>query len=397
MNVQSDLGRRHKFLLIALLLGSLLGLLAGEGLIRVLSNTDADGNLWLFGKILGPTQPRLGRLASLVEKLETEGEKALYVYDGALGWKFRPGATSEHGLYHIDERGIRTGARAAPRREDPIIALYGDSFTFCSDVRYEESWGYQFEELLADAGAGYQVLNLGVGGYGMGQAYLRWRSTHSELRPEIVVFGLYGENVYRNVNVIRAFYAPSTNFPFSKPRFVLEGDELGIVNVPCLPPREVLGALREPGGWEHLPMEHFYIEGELRLWQQSRLLRLLGDRFPLSSPQRKRRAACWKEDSEALRLAVRIVQRFHDEVQAAGSRFLIVHLLERGDLSRARAGRSLPHAALLAELDRRGITIVDPTRKLLELAELEGLSELFLPHYTQSANRVIAEVLARNF
>ena len=43
------------------------------------------------------------------------------------------------------------------------------------------------------------------------------------------------------------------------------------------------------------------------------------------------------------------------------------------------------------------MTIVDPTRELLELAELEGLSELFLPHYKPSANRVIAEVLARNF
>ena len=129
-------------------------------------------------------------------------------------------------------------------------------------------------------------MNLGVGGYDMGQAYLRWRSTHAELQPGIVVFGLSGDNVVGNVTVIRAFYSPSTKLPFSKPRFVLEGDGLGIENVPSLAPREVLEVLRNPQGWELLPLETLYVEGERerRPWQHSRLLSLLFDRAGGVSP-----------------------------------------------------------------------------------------------------------------
>jgi hypothetical protein len=399
MSAQASVGRRLSFILITLLLGGLLGFFAGEVLVRVLGGTDADGNFWFRGRILGPPQPHLTRLTNLVEKLEAEEGRSLFTYDVELGWSFRPGAVSEDGRYHIDDRGIRTGTRAASGREGPVVALYGDSFTFCSDVLYEESWGYQLEKLLAEAGKRSQVLNLGGGGYGMGQAYLRWRSTHLELRPKIVVFGFNAENVHRNVNVIRAFYFPGTKLPFSKPRFVLEGDELGIVNIPCLPPREVLEVLRKPQGWKLLPWETFYIEGEREgsLWQHSRLVGLLSDVAGGKGPREERSAACFREDSEAFQLTIRMIQRFHDEVRADGSRFMILHMPVQGDLADARAGQPMRQAALLAELDRRGMTIVDPTRELLALAEREDLTELFLPHYSPSANRIIAEVLARNF
>jgi hypothetical protein len=397
MIAQPRISRRRKFWLVSLLLGTLLGLLTGEALVRVLGDTDPDGNFWFFDRRLGPRQPPLARLTSLVEKLEAERGESLVDYDAALGWAWRPGAMRDP--YYIDERGIRAGAGAAPNRGGSRVALYGDSVTFGIEVSYEQSWGNQLEELLARTGKDYQVLNLGVGGYGMGQAYLRWRSTRSKLRPNIVVFGLQPENVYRNVNVIRPFYVPQTNLPFSKPRFVLEGDGLGIVNVPCLPPREVLRVLREPRLWEHRRMETFYIEDqrEMSFWQRSRLLCLVADRFG-GNPLGKRREACFQEDSEAFQVTVRLIQRFHDEVQAAGSRFLIVHLPQQSDLALARAGRPMPHAVLLAELNRHGMTIVDPTRELLELAEREGLTELFQPlrHYGPAANRVVAEVLASN-
>jgi len=392
--------RRRSFIVITLLLGILLGLLGGEVLVRVLGNTDADGNFWLGGRILGPQQPQRTRLTNLVEEFETREDASLFVYDAELGWNLRPGASSANGLYHIDERGIRTGARATPRTHGPIVALYGDSFTFCSEVLYAESWGHQLEELLAQAGKEHEVLNLGVGGYDMGQAYLRWRSTHAELQPGIVVFGFQPENVLRNLGLIRAFYVPGTKLPFSKPRFVLEGDELGLVNVPSLTPREMLEVLRNPWGWELLPLETFYLERERErsLRQHSRLLCLLLDRVGNANVGEERRVASYREGSEGFKLAVRIVQRFHDEVRAAGSQFVIVHLPNKSHLADIRAGRPMPHGALLAELARRGITVVDPTPELLRLVEQEGLPEIFgmHTHYASSSNRVVAEVLARD-
>ena len=147
-------------------------------------------------------------------------------------------------------------------------------------------------------------------------------------------------------------------------------------------------------------METFYVEGqrERSLWQHSRLLCLLLDRVGSRSLQEERRAACYRRGSQAFQLTVRIIQRFHDEVRVAGSRFVIVHLPSQSHLSTARDGQPMPHAPLLAELARRGMTLVDPTPELLELAEREGLAELFRSHlhYAPSGNRVIAEVLARS-
>jgi hypothetical protein len=389
--------KRRNSILIILLLGNLLGLVTGEVVVRALGHTDADGNFWLGGKIRGPRQPELTRLTSLIEEYEARPDEVMYAYDAELGWLWRPGATSEDGRYHFDERGIRTGAGATPRRDGPIVALYGGSVTFCAEVLHEESWGYQLEWLLAEAGRGHQILNLGVGGYDMGQAYLRWRSTHSELRPEVVVFGLSPMNILGNASVIRAFSSPATNLPFSKPRFVLEGDELGVVNVPSLPPRDALEVLRDPRGWELLPWE-LYVEGEreTKFWQHSRLLcRLFCSRSSLGDYQRVH----YREDSRAFQLAVRIIQRFHDEVQAAGARFVIVLLPDPDELEQARDGELAPHvSALLAELERRGMAVVDPTPELLELAEREGFAELFAPqtHFSPPSNRVIAEVLARS-
>lgn len=51
------------------------------------------------------------------------------------------------------------------------IAIVGDSFTFKLEVPYEKTWGHQFEIAL---GPGWQVLNFGVDGYGLDQAFLRY-------------------------------------------------------------------------------------------------------------------------------------------------------------------------------------------------------------------------------
>jgi hypothetical protein len=228
---------------------------------------------------------------------------------------------------------------------------------------------------------------------------LRWRSTHAELQPEIVIFGLSPENIIGNVSIIRAFHAPNTNLPYSKPRFVLEGNELSVVNVPCLPPREVLEVLRDAKSWDLLPMETFYtdFDHEEGVWHHSRLLRVLIDKISRRGDLGNMNAH-YSSGTEAFRVSVSIIQRFHDDVRAAGARFLMVHLPNQSQLEKALAGKPMPQAPLLAELSRRGMPIVDPTPELLELARRAGPAELFGPdlHFSPQSNRVIAELLARS-
>jgi len=122
---QANASSRRRSSLILVLVGSLLAIVAGESLVRVLVRTDTDGNFWLGGAIVGPRRPQLERLTKSLEEFETRPDELIYVYDPELGWKYRPGAASDDGRYHVDARGIRTGSAPHPTSEGPIIALYG--------------------------------------------------------------------------------------------------------------------------------------------------------------------------------------------------------------------------------------------------------------------------------
>ena len=87
-------------------------------------------------------------------------------------------------------------------------------------------------------------MNFGVGGYGMGQAFLRWLHLGAQFQPDIVIFGLQPENLKRNVNVFRQMLVPA-GMPFSKPRFALIAQELTLLNAPTLPPEQLTAVFED--------------------------------------------------------------------------------------------------------------------------------------------------------
>lgn len=390
--------RTRRFAAIAVVLGVALGLVAGELAVRGLSATDPNGSVMLGERFLNSERPGLARVTEVVDQLDARWRGIRLQYDADLGWTVRPGCDDGDGNFRIDERGVRIGNEPAPTGYGPVVALYGDSFTFGAEVRYEQSFGHRLQERLAEAGGGHRVVNLGVGGYGMDQAYLRWRATVAEFRPDVVVFGLHPENMLRNVNVIRVFYEPRGLMPFSKPRFVLDGDVLDLLNVPCMPPDEVQEVLRDPTRWDLLSQETFHVETipPPKPWQRSRLLCAVFDCNETGRIRNARKPACYRPGSEAYELTLRILQRFRDEVEASGSRFVIVHIPGRGPLSDAYDGGSMAHADLLSALVGLGMTVVDPTPELLALARRDGSGDLFMRrgHYAPPANQIVADVLA---
>ncbi len=88
------------------------------------------------------------------------------------------------------------------------IAIFGDSFAFGAQVPFEHTWGYYLENNLKEAGLNAEVLNFGVGGYGIDQAFRRWEKEGKAFSPHVVLCGFQPENVKRNVNLIRPIYAP---------------------------------------------------------------------------------------------------------------------------------------------------------------------------------------------
>ena len=105
----------------------------------------------------------------------------------------------------------------------------GDSYTFCQDVNYEDSWGYHLERQF---GGTAQVLNFGVPGYGIDQAYLRYLREVRTWRPDVVILAFISHDVLRTTMVYYAVSFPSSRLPGAKPRFVLKDDRLTLLNKP---------------------------------------------------------------------------------------------------------------------------------------------------------------------
>ena len=81
-------------------------------------------------------------------------------------------------MYRYNTQGIRSPVPAfTPRAAEGVlrIALFGDSFTHGDDVPVEHSFGQVLEQQLITAGIPAEVLNFGVGGYGIDQAMLRFK------------------------------------------------------------------------------------------------------------------------------------------------------------------------------------------------------------------------------
>jgi hypothetical protein len=130
-----------------------------------------------------------------------------------------------------------TGYRLSPageRLKTPCLALYGDSFTFGSEVAPEFAWGNVLTERL-----GCRVDNYGVPGYGTDQAYVYFQRRHRQAfdKAPVVILTHLSENIVRNITQDLGFIYDMTLA--LKPRFVAQSDgHLRLVPIPRLVPAD---------------------------------------------------------------------------------------------------------------------------------------------------------------
>ena len=167
--------------------------------LRVFSRSDVDGNVWVGPlRVLPYRVPVEDVRARIAEYLDSG--KSFLKYDPDLGWTIRPNGSSSDGLYHSNADGVRTGADRAraplePRPGVLRVAVFGDSFAFGADVGFEEAWPTVVGARLREGGRAVEVLNYGVGGYAIDQAYLRYRKQGRRYAPDIVVFAFQPSDV----------------------------------------------------------------------------------------------------------------------------------------------------------------------------------------------------------
>lgn len=378
-------GRRRGIGPLVAVAALLASLLACELVLRAATRRDETGQLWLGTLRLLPHRLPLAHIGANLDELRA-GETFLG-YDADLGWAPRAHARSATGPFAVNGAAIRSPRETSEVAAPGVlrVATFGDSFTFGDEVGPDETWQAALESALRERGVAAEVLNFGVNAYGIDQAYLRWHRDGRRFRPAVVLFGLQPENALRDRNVFRPLYFAGSEVPLSKPRFVVRDDGLDLLNVPALPPDEMLPVLEAMPQHPLFAYDGFFAPWyQQRWWMESRLA------AAVATVTIGRAAARFRLDPESRELARRLVARFAAEVEADGAAFVVVHLPRREDLEARRAGRAVWYDALLRE-DLAAIAVADPTAGV---ATVEAA--LFAPrgHYAPALNATVGAALA---
>ncbi len=366
---------------------ALLGiLLSGETLIRSFGHLDQDGNFWARSFQCYPYRIPLKTWHEKINQYQ-QSKNTSILYDPLLGWAPRPGSQSQDGYYLYNEDGIRADRCDFVVSKTPApgvlrIVIVGDSFTRGDDVSFEDTWGYLLEKNLKKAGINAEVLNFGVGGYGVDQALLRWKKTGSLYDPQIIILGLPLENILRNGNLVRPFYAPSPMFPFFKPRFILEKGVLKLVDTPTPTPDKIMSIVEKFDTWEYSKYEYWYDRNKYqdRLFLNSRLISFCYSLFQETFFKKQLHP---KEDLELLSLA--IISAFGNELRSQGKIFDVLFLPSKENLN----SPSIPFLENLQKTE----TVISPRSRFLEEAGKSGARTLIPQHYSAKANKIVADAM----
>lgn len=305
-----------------------------------------------------------------------------------LGWTIAPNRTSANGLYKSSVEGLRSavaGAALRPIETDCRVALLGDSFTFGEHVPYEHTWAHFLDQAL---GPSCQVVNFGVGGYGIDQMYLRYTEDVRDWSPNVVVLAFIDHDVFRTMSVYSFLLFPGGAMPFTKPRYVSREDGLEIINLPLMSSEDVFrsSSIRE------LPYIEYDLEYQETEWDRpgwallNRMygFRLLTSLYPLHEPERPQTSF-----TQLQRIAQALFQRFVDEVRAEGATPLVVYLPTEPDFESPAwdpVGLRFLREANVPHLDLRPCMQQLTAEEVFRAPEVGG-------HYSETGNRQVASCL----
>jgi hypothetical protein len=335
----------------------------------------------------------------IVEELFND-QTSYMQHDPDLGWSIKSKGYLPEYNAKANSDGIRADRdyQLAPPTGVLRIATFGDSYTHGDDVSNENTW----QEFLTTFESNLEVLNFGVPGYGLDQAFLRYQKNGKRYQPHIVLIGFMTTDIFRHVNVFRPFYIPTTGIPLSKPRFFLRGDGIFLETNPLkdlsnykLLLRKPKSVLRELGRHDwHYQLKP--IESPLDVLPSVRFMRVLYQ-------TRKRPGLrvtsdrAYDEDSDVFRLTLKIFDAFHENVMKHGAIPIIILFPRQYDLQRYRKTKTSVFTQLIRHFKERGYRHIDLLKAFDKYALTVPLEDLFVGHYSPSANKVIARYLSDYF
>jgi hypothetical protein len=333
--------------------------------------------------------------AKIARLLELHGTRR-EILDPVLGWRYRPGFQSDSDT--ISVQGLRSTRlyAATPSPGVRRVAVFGDSFVYGNEVADDDAWAAIIERLSPRL----EVLNYGVGGYGVDQAYLRYLIEGRRLEPHVVIMGFVPDDLRRVVNVYRRFIS-TQELPFFKPRFVLTSEErLELIPVPAPDIAAYTGYLTEPQAVQRVGVydqwyEPLIYENFLHDWSAAARVSVAAwtrVRRRYIDKDRLLRGGQFNPRSEAFRIQVALFRAFENDVRASGAVPLVLFFPDREALT-----VSTPVYQNLLQVTRdSGVPVADLAAPFARAAAAGGVDHLFMPggHYSPAGNRVAAHAVA---
>lgn len=313
-------------------------------------------------------------------------------FDPDLGWNVIPATGNKEN--EVDAEGARRDEHAGASTR---ILAYGCSYTYGSEVQPEETWPNQLSGLLEDA----RVVNLGVPGYGVDQALMRFYEQQLTADEVWLCYLPYASTrVVVQYRPVLRHYSPTVAF---KPRFTLDAaGDLQLQPQPARTPTERLELVLDsrrfvdavgstdayvrdlPAAFSPMGSHWSHHSGLGRA-----ALTLLDRRRP--DPLRR-----LVDAGDEARLVVTVIgERMAAEATKRGMRFRILVLPSQAGLTELVEAGASPWQGIVSDWRAAGIDVID-LAEAVESADamLEGKYWMEGGHYSPQGNGLVAGVIA---
>lgn len=324
-------------------------------------------------------------------------------FSSTLGWAIKKHGASPP-LYQANSQGIRASTEYSFEVPKDIVRLttFGDSFTHCDDVKNEETWQEQLTQRTD-----FEVMNFGVPAFGLDQAFLRYQYEGVQYHPHIVLMGFMSENIFRHVNVFRPFYDPPTWTPLTKPRYLVQQEQLVLLENPMQELSHYEQLLTHPE--DILPElgrhDYFYKiqykQGFFDFLPSVRLFKIESYKFIRKYKYAniitgKGKNSYYNEQSEAFHVTTKIFDAFYKSTTTTSTPIILV-LPNKEDILRYRENGTKIYAPFLAYFETQNYQYID----LLNAFETYGrdfkVKAIFSArgHYSPLGNQIVATYIGR--
>jgi hypothetical protein len=237
----------------------------------------------------------------------------VFEHDDELGWKPRANITALSSALEFAVT-IRTDTMAL-RTSGPIdawrsirrrVLVSGDSFAFGWGVEGDEMFSARLQDALSARGVPAAVLTAGVPGYSTDQEYLLWRQLEPQLRPDVTILLLSGNDPPAD----KVSTVDMSGAVYSKPFFVASNGGVELHGVPV------------PDKQPHAPSRFELVKAPFRPLAAYALARQFNS--TVGAPLVSDRAPAPAIPADALSITGAILASFNRELRAQGGTLLVV-------------------------------------------------------------------------